>query len=143
MPKSVLFNSACLLPKLTFKFHYVRFLVLQMENQVVVSDYVQMDHVIAQERAYILNLCKKIQKAGCNVLLVQKSILRDALSDLALHFLAKMKIMVVHEIERDDIEFICKVCNFLDSFTNLSRQLDAAQLPALSPLQLNVLEKLR
>lgn len=34
---------------------------------------------------------------------------RDALSDLALHFLNKMKIMVVKEIEREDIEFICKV----------------------------------
>lgn len=33
---------------------------------------------------------------------------RDALSDLALHFLNKMKIMVVKEIEREDIEFICK-----------------------------------
>lgn len=36
---------------------------------------------------------------------------RDALSDLALHFLNKMKIMVVKEIEREDIEFICKVSN--------------------------------
>jgi len=35
---------------------------------------------------------------------------RDAVSDLALHFLAKMKIMVVKDIEREDIEFICKVC---------------------------------
>ena len=34
---------------------------------------------------------------------------RDAMSDLALHFLNKMKIMVVKEIEREDIEFICKV----------------------------------
>lgn len=34
---------------------------------------------------------------------------RDALSDLALHFLNKMKIMVVKEIEREEIEFICKV----------------------------------
>lgn len=34
---------------------------------------------------------------------------RDALSDLALHFLNKMKIMVVKDIERDEIEFICKV----------------------------------
>jgi len=34
---------------------------------------------------------------------------RDAVSDLALHFLAKMKIMVVKDIEREDIEFICKV----------------------------------
>lgn len=34
---------------------------------------------------------------------------RDALSDLALHFLNKVKIMVVKDIEREDIEFICKV----------------------------------
>lgn len=31
------------------------------------------------------------------------------MSDLALHFLNKMKIMVVKDIEREDIEFICKV----------------------------------
>lgn len=36
-------------------------------------------------------------------------IFRDAVSDLALHFLAKMKIMVVKDIEREDIEFVCKV----------------------------------
>ena len=34
---------------------------------------------------------------------------RDAISDLALHFLNKMKILVVRDIERDEIEFICKV----------------------------------
>lgn len=34
---------------------------------------------------------------------------RDAVSDLALHFLNKMKILVVRDIERDEIEFICKV----------------------------------
>lgn len=80
-----------------------------MDNQIVVSDYTQMDRVLREERAYILNLVKQIKKAGCNVLLIQKSILRDALSDLALHFLNKMKIMVVKDIEREDIEFICKV----------------------------------
>lgn len=79
-----------------------------MDNQVVVSDYTQMDRVLREERAYILNLVKQIKKAGCNVLLIQKSILRDGLSDLALHFLQKMKIMVVKDIEREDIEFVCK-----------------------------------
>ena len=34
---------------------------------------------------------------------------RDAVSDLALHFLAKMKILVVKDVERDDVEFVCKV----------------------------------
>uniref|UniRef100_A0A646QFA7 T-complex protein 1 subunit delta n=1 Tax=Hemiscolopendra marginata TaxID=943146 RepID=A0A646QFA7_9MYRI len=79
-----------------------------MENSVIVSDYSQMDRVLREERAYILNLVKQIKKAGCNVLLIQKSILRDAINDLALHFLAKMKIMVIKDIEREDVEFVCK-----------------------------------
>merc|ERR1719195_2321507 len=79
-----------------------------MDNQVVVSDYAAMDRVLREERAYILNIVKQIKKAGCNVLLVQKSILRDALSDLAIHFFDKMKIMVVKDIEREDIEHVCK-----------------------------------
>jgi len=42
------------------------------------------------------------------VLLIQKSILREAVSDLALHFLAKMKILVVRDIEREDVDYLCK-----------------------------------
>ena len=80
-----------------------------MENQVVVSDYSQMDRVLREERQYIVNIIKQVKKSGCNVLLIQKSILRDAVNDLALHFLAKMKILVVKDIEREDIEFVCKV----------------------------------
>jgi len=58
--------------------------------------------------AYILDIVKQIKKAGCNVLLIQKSILRDAISDLALHFFDKMKIMVIKDVEREDIEHVCK-----------------------------------
>lgn len=99
-----------------------------------------MDRVLREERAYILNLIKQIKKAGCNVLLIQKSILRDAVNDLALHFLAKMKIMVIKEVEREDVEFVCKVRVFSSSvmvaeFRNrdivlcisLSRVLDVVQ----------------
>lgn len=55
-------------------------------------------------------MCKKIKKTGCNVILVQKSILRDAVNELSLHFLSKLNIMVISDIERDDIEFISRVC---------------------------------
>ena len=54
-------------------------------------------------------MCKKIKQAGCNVLLVQKSILRDAVNELSLHFLSKLKILVLSNIERDDIDFIARV----------------------------------
>lgn len=79
-----------------------------VENSVVVQDYTAMDRILREERQYLLGLCKKIKSAGCNVLLVQKSILRDATTDLSLHFLAKMKIMVVTDIERDEVEFLSK-----------------------------------
>ena len=82
-----------------------------MDHNVIVSDYAAMDRVLKEERAYILNIVKQIKKAGCNVLLVQKSILRDAVSDLAHHFLDKIKCMVVKDIEREDIEFVCKSLN--------------------------------
>lgn len=79
-----------------------------MDHSVIVSDYAAMDRVLKEERAYILNIVKQIKKSGCNVLLVQKSILRDAVSDLAQHFLDKIKVMVVKDIEREDVEFVCK-----------------------------------
>ncbi|GAM17592.1 hypothetical protein SAMD00019534_007670 [Acytostelium subglobosum LB1] len=78
-----------------------------MDNNIVVSDYTKMDKVLKEEPKLILEMCRKIQKSGCNVLLVQKSILRDALNEYSLHYLAKLKILVVKDIERDDIEFIC------------------------------------
>merc|ERR1712157_410797 len=58
-------------------------------------------------------MVKAIQKSGCNVLLIQKSILRDAVSDLALHFLSKFKIMVIKNIEREDISFISRTLGCL------------------------------
>ena len=54
-------------------------------------------------------MCKKIKKTGCNVLLVQKSILRDAVNELSLHFLTKLKIMVISDTESDEIDFISRV----------------------------------
>jgi T-complex protein 1 subunit delta len=65
-----------------------------MDHNVIVSDYAAMDRVLKEERAYILNIVKQIKKAGCNVLLVQKSILR---------------VMVIKDVEREDIEFVSKV----------------------------------
>ena len=79
-----------------------------MENQIIVSDYAQMDRILREERAYLLNLCKKIKKSGCNVLFVQKSILRDAVTEMSLHYLAKLKIMVVNDVEREEMDFISK-----------------------------------
>ncbi|GFR45499.1 hypothetical protein Agub_g6885 [Astrephomene gubernaculifera] len=84
-----------------------------IENNVIVSDYNQMDRVYKEERNYILSVVKKVKASGCNVLLIQKSILRDAVTDLALHYLAKAKIMVVRDIERDEIELISKTLGCL------------------------------
>ena len=93
-----------------------------MDSTLEIQEYSQMDRVLKEERTHIVNMVKKIKATGCNVLLIQKSILRDAVNDLALHFLAKAKILVIKDIERDDVEFICKTLNckpiaHIDSFT--------------------------
>lgn len=93
-----------------------------LENNVVVNDYTAMDRILKEEKKYIVSLVKKVVATGCNVLLIQKSILRDAVNDLALHFLAKKGIMVIKDIEREDVSFICKTINaipvpHIDQFT--------------------------
>lgn len=93
-----------------------------MESNIQVRDYTQMDRLLREERTILAKMVKQIAKTGCNVLLVQKSILRDATTDLSLDFCAKAKILVVRDIERDDIEFISKILGVeaaasLDSFT--------------------------
>lgn len=93
-----------------------------MENQIVVNDYRQMDRILKEERTYLVNMVTKIKNAKCNVLFIQKSILRDAVNDLSLHFLSRLKIMAIKDIERDEVEFLCKstgckpIAN-IDSFT--------------------------
>jgi len=93
-----------------------------MESDIQVRDYTQMDRLLREERAILAKMVKQIAKTGCNVLLVQKSILRDATTDLSLDFCAKQKIMVIRDIERTDIEFVSKIigvepCATIESFT--------------------------
>mmetsp|Transcript_60409 Transcript_60409/g.128039 ORF Transcript_60409/g.128039 Transcript_60409/m.128039 type:complete len:531 (-) Transcript_60409:45-1637(-) len=93
-----------------------------MESGIQVRDYAQMDRLLREERTLVAKMVKQIAKTGCNVLLVQKSILRDAVTDLSLDFCAKAKILVVRDIERDEIEFVSKILGVepvasLDHFT--------------------------
>ncbi|ORM39703.1 T-complex protein 1 subunit delta [Babesia sp. Xinjiang] len=93
-----------------------------MENTVIVKDYQSIDRIMREERLITARMVKQIAATGCNVLLIQKSILRDAVTDLSLDYLAKAKIMVIKDIEREDIEFItraigCEEVASLDHFT--------------------------
>lgn len=93
-----------------------------MDNTVVINDYRQMDKVIKEGRQYLLNICKKIKKANCNVVLIQKSILRDAVDDTSLSFLKRLNIMAIKDVERDEIQFLskslgCKPIADIEAFT--------------------------
>jgi len=79
-----------------------------IEGEVIISDHHQLDRILKEEKKYTAKLCQAIQKTGCNVLLIQKSILRDSVSDIALHFLSKLGIMVIKNVEREDISFVSR-----------------------------------
>jgi T-complex protein 1 subunit delta len=74
------------------------------DSSVVVSDSIQMDQLLREERKFILQMVMTIKNSGCNVLFMQKSILRDSVSDIGEHYLAKAGILLVKDIERDTIE---------------------------------------
>eukprot|EP00917_Polyrhabdina_sp_WS-2016_P032733 GHVP01069773.1.p1 GENE.GHVP01069773.1~~GHVP01069773.1.p1 ORF type:complete len:539 (+),score=110.08 GHVP01069773.1:664-2280(+) len=102
-----------------------------LQSQITLKDYQAMDRLRREERTIIAKMVKQIHATGCNVLLIQKSILRDAVTDLSLDFLAKAKIMVIKDIEREDIEFISRSTGAtpvasLDQFT--SENLGSASL---------------
>merc|ERR1719395_147394 len=93
-----------------------------MEQNVVIKDYSQMDRLLREERLILARMVKQIAKTGCNVLLIQKSILRDATTELSLDFCAKAKIVVIRDVERDEVEYIsrilgCEPAAALDQFT--------------------------
>lgn len=79
-----------------------------MESNIVVADYTAMDRILKEEKQYILGLIKKIIQTGVNVILLQKSVLREAVSDLALHYLSRKNVMVIKDIEREQVDFISK-----------------------------------
>lgn len=93
-----------------------------LESNVVVHDHAAIDRLLKEERRHILEMVKKIINSGANVILLQKSVLREAINELALHFLAKKKIMVIKDIERDEIDFIARTIGatpvaHIDQFT--------------------------
>lgn len=92
------------------------------DHNIIVTNNEQIDRLAREEKKYILKMVKKIAKTGCNVLLIQKSILRDAVNVLSLHYLARKGIMCVTEVERTEIEFIsktlgCQPVSHIDFFT--------------------------
>jgi T-complex protein 1 subunit delta len=79
-----------------------------LDASIVVSDYQQMDRILREERQFVLDLCKRLKRSNLTCLIVQKSILRDAVSDLARHYLDKLRIMIIEDVERDMVSFLSR-----------------------------------
>lgn len=78
-----------------------------MDSNITVTDAAQIADAVREERKHIVGIVKQLKNAKVNVVLVQKSILNEAVCDLAQHYLALTNILTVKDIERDDIQFIC------------------------------------
>lgn len=64
-----------------------------------------------EERNYILQMIKKIRASGANVLLIQKSILRDAVTDLSLHYLVSPHTEHVRSAKAQQCKHLCTFCS--------------------------------
>jgi T-complex protein 1 subunit delta len=95
-----------------------------MDSQVVLTNYAQMDRVQREQRLYLLRIVNAIAKTGANVVLLQKSILRESVSEMGLHFLQQKGILVVRDIDRDEVDFVCRTlgCQPIASVEGLSAE---------------------
>lgn len=79
-----------------------------LDSKIIINDYSLMEKFVREEREYVLNIIKKIKKTGATLLIIQKSIVRESCSELALHFLNKVGITVINDVDRKDIDYISK-----------------------------------
>jgi len=82
-----------------------------MDANIIVSDDAEINRLLEQERKITLKMCKKIAKSGANLVLIQKQVTKNALSEMALFYLQKLKIAVIQDVEREEMEY---VANALD-----------------------------
>jgi len=93
-----------------------------LDSHLQVTDYTHMDKLLGEERKYVLGIIQKLKKAGCNVLLIQKNIIRDTTTEMSLHYMQKMGIMAVTDVERREMDLIgqalnAQPCASIESFT--------------------------
>lgn len=82
-----------------------------MDSKVLINDYQLMEQFVKDEREYVINIIKKIKKSGANLLVIQKSLLKESCSELARYFLKKLGIQFIDAVDRKEIENISKRMN--------------------------------
>ncbi|CAL6111639.1 TCP-1_chaperonin subunit delta [Hexamita inflata] len=93
-----------------------------MDANIVVSDDKEINRLLEQERKITLKMCKKVAKSGANLILIQKQTMKPALSEMALFYLQKLKIAVIQDVDRDEMEYVAAALDAtivatLDEFT--------------------------
>ncbi|OAG30483.1 T-complex protein 1 subunit delta [Nematocida displodere] len=75
-----------------------------LDAKITVDSYEGMEAVIREEKAHVLSLCRHIKEKGIDLVILQKSIIRESLSELGLHFLERMGVLVVDDVDRKELE---------------------------------------
>lgn len=77
-----------------------------MDAKINIKDYKQMEQFVREETEYLSKIVKKIKEAGVELVIVQKSMLKESVSALAMHLLKKENINVIDGIERNEIAYL-------------------------------------
>lgn len=83
---------------------------LNLDTNITINDASLIEDLVRDEKNYIRQMCKKIYESGAEILIVQKSIIKEPVSNLSRHYLKKLGIHV-EIIDRQDFE---KIANQLD-----------------------------
>lgn len=79
-----------------------------LDSKILIDDYTLMERFVKEEREYVIRLIKAVKRSGANLLVIQKSLMRESCSELAQHFLKRLGISFIDNVDRKDVEHLAK-----------------------------------
>lgn len=79
-----------------------------MDFEVEIQNYEQMEKFVNEEKEYVIKRINKLKEAGVDLIVMQKNLMRESISELAHHYLEENGIKVIKNVDRDDIAYLCE-----------------------------------
>lgn len=136
MTRSIIIKNESKIPSGRYKVAVLAFSLsspkTNMDAKIVINDESLVEKFVKEERDYLIGLVRRVRQSGANLVVIQKSMLKESCSDLAKHLLNKLGIQVVNSVGRKDIEYFCRMTG-----------LEAASEPDLigEPVEMDILER--
>mmetsp|Transcript_41978 Transcript_41978/g.65589 ORF Transcript_41978/g.65589 Transcript_41978/m.65589 type:complete len:511 (+) Transcript_41978:116-1648(+) len=71
--------------------------------------YSSLDKILRIRKKYAQSIGRKIKGSGCNVMILQKSLIKENICEITMQILAQLQILLIKDVDREDGDRICQI----------------------------------